>query len=31
MAHSWRCADYIANTYMKGRSERLSLSPIKKS
>jgi choline dehydrogenase-like flavoprotein len=31
MAHSWRCADYIANTYMKGRSERLNLSPIKKS
>jgi choline dehydrogenase-like flavoprotein len=31
MAHSWRCADYIANTYMKGRSERLTLSPIKKS
>lgn len=25
MAHSWRAADYIASTYLKGRSERLVL------
>lgn len=28
MAHSWRAADYIASTYLKGRSERLVLEPI---
>lgn len=28
MAHSWRAADYIANTYLKGRSERLVLDPV---
>lgn len=28
MAHSWRCSDYIANTYLKGRSERLTLEPV---
>ena len=28
MAHSWRAADYIAHTYLKGRSERLVLDPI---
>lgn len=28
MAHSWRAADYIANTYLKGRSERLTLEPV---
>ncbi len=28
MAHSWRAADYIASTYLKGRSERLVLDPI---
>ena len=28
MAHSWRAADYIANTYLKGRSERLVLEPV---
>ena len=27
MAHSWRAADYIASTYLKGRSERLVLEP----
>ena len=31
MAHSWRAADYIANTYLKGRSERLVLDPISAS
>lgn len=29
MAHSWRCADYIANVYLKGRTERTVLEPIK--
>ncbi|GAA0492269.1 GMC family oxidoreductase [Microbacterium aurantiacum] len=28
MAHSWRAADYIANTYLRGRSERLVLEPV---
>ncbi|KAA9105543.1 GMC family oxidoreductase [Microbacterium rhizomatis] len=28
MAHSWRAADYIASTYLKGRSERLVLEPV---
>ena len=28
MAHSWRAADYIAHTYLKGRSERLVLEPV---
>lgn len=28
MAHSWRAADYIASTYLKGRSERLVLEPL---
>lgn len=28
MAHSWRAADYIASTYLKGRSERLVLEPM---
>lgn len=28
MAHSWRAADYIADTYLKGRSERLVLEPL---
>lgn len=28
MAHSWRAADYIASTYLKGRSERLVLDPL---
>ena len=28
MAHSWRAADYIANVYLKGRSERLVLEPL---
>jgi choline dehydrogenase-like flavoprotein len=31
MAHSWRGADYIASTYLKGRDERLSLSSAKAS
>jgi choline dehydrogenase-like flavoprotein len=31
MAHSWRCADYIAQVHLKGRSERLSLDPVKTS
>lgn len=31
MAHSWRGVDYIAGTYLKGRSERLSLPPVKAS
>jgi choline dehydrogenase-like flavoprotein len=25
MAHSWRCADYIGQVHLKGRSERLTL------
>ncbi len=28
MAHSWRAAEYIANTHLKGRSERLALDPV---
>jgi hypothetical protein len=28
MAHSWRAAEYIAGTYLKGRSERLVLEPV---
>lgn len=28
MAHSWRAADYIASTYLRGRAERLVLEPV---
>ena len=28
MAHSWRCADYIGQVHLKGRTERLSLPKI---
>ena len=31
MANSWRCADYIAHTYLKGRSERLELPKLQRS
>ena len=29
MAHSWRAADYIANIYLKGRTEKTVLEPLK--
>ena len=31
MANSWRCADYIAHTYLKGRSEHIVLDQIKRA